>query len=510
MRYLIGLDLGSGSIRAGAFDLNGRPARIASRPSTSVTPDPARPGEIVWPHRAVWATACEVLQEVIQALPADAEIAGVAAACLGMDGVPLDRDNTPLYDFIAWTDSRCVPYYEAWLRDFGEARQFLTTGSPPRGFSTLFRLQWMRDHHPEILERTRKWVLMGDFVNQRLCGELATDYSMAACTLLFSPGAAAWDQGIADKAGVDLGLMCAAKPAGTLLGQVTAAAAAETGLPQGTPVILGGHDYLCGALPVGGHRPGAVVNIGGTWDIIQATLAEFTLPEAAVGTGWTVEHHVAPGQFSAFGAAIGGGVTTWFRDTFAPGMNDDSFFALATEAAASRAALPVFLPHLAGCTGPVMDATAAGAFLGLRQSHGRTEMLAAVFEGLNLQTREILASAACLGLTPERLIMVGGSARNPGIVQSRADALGLPVDVPGVTETTAQGAAMLAGIGAGEFADMDQAVAAMTCAMTRTEPTTDGMRRHDDRLELFRTAFAALDPVNRRGAGDGGPELIEN
>jgi len=498
MRYLIGLDLGSGSIRAGAFDLAGRPVKIAARPSVSVAPDPSKPGHLVWRHEDVWSKTCAVLNEVIDALPAGAEIGGVSTACLGMDGLPFDSDGEPLYDFIAWTDTRCVPYYEAWLKDFTEERQFLTTGTPPRGFSTLFRLQWMKEHHPDILDKTHKWVLMGDFINNKLCGALATDYSMAACTLMFSPETRTWDKDVVDAAGVDAGLMCDPFPAGTVLGQVTNAASAKTGLPVGTPIILGGHDYLCGVLPVGGHKPGTVVNIGGTWDVIQATLPDFRLPKAAVGTGWTVEHHVAPDMFSAFGAAIGGAVTTWFRSAFAPDMSDETYFELVTQAANQRSQSLVFLPHLAGSTGPVVDSTAAGAFLGLRPTHTQKDLLAAIIEGLNFQTREILTSAKCLGLEPERLILVGGSARNPSLVQSKADALGLPVDVPDVAETTAQGAAMLAGLGAGDFADMDQAFSAMESNTTRTEPDRAGMKIYDDRLDVFQTAFASLAAVNQK------------
>ncbi len=357
MRFNIGLDLGSGSIRAGAFDLRGRPVRIASRPSVSVAPDPSRPGEMVWPHREVWAATCAVLAEVMAALPPGAEVGAIAAACLGMDGVPIGRDGAALYDFIAWTDTRCIPYYEAWLRDFTESRQFLATGTPPRGFSTLFRLQWMRDHHPEILERTHKWVLMADFVNFRLCGTLATDYSMAACTLLFSPADVAWHKGIADAAGIDLGLMCDPMPAGTVLGRVSEAAAAETGLPAGTLVVLGGHDYLCGVLPVGGHQPGTVVNVGGTWDVIQATLPEFVVPAAAVGTGWTVElmsHRVAS-RLSAPRSA--GRSPPGFAARVAPDLADEAYYAL-VDAGRRRPLAIAGVPAASGrCTGPVVDNT---------------------------------------------------------------------------------------------------------------------------------------------------------
>lgn len=496
MKYAIGIDLGSGSIRAGAFALNGRLAASAARPTVSLAPDPARPDHIVWPHQTVWDSTCSVLREVVAALPAGGEIVAVASACLGMDGLPIDRNGTPLYDFIAWTDGRCVPFYEAWARSFGEDRQFLTTGTPARTFSTLFRLQWMAAHHPEIIARTHKWVLMADYINFRLCGALAIDHSMAACTLLFDPATLDWHQGVAQKAGVDTHILCDPLPSGTILGRVGAEGSAQTALAPGTPVVLGGHDYLCGVLPVGGHRTGTVVNVAGTWDVIQATVPEFTLPASAAGTGWTIEPHVAPGAFSAFGAAIGGGATAWFRKEFAADLADRAFFDLSLKAAGQQTGSLLFLPHLAGATGPVVDNAAAGAFLGLRTGHTRTDLLSAVFEGLNLQTRAILASASAFGVAPDRIVLVGGSARNAALVQAKADTLGLPIDLPDVAETTALGAAMLAALGIGEFATLDDAVAAMQPKMTRWEPDSGRMAQFTERSGLFDQAFDALRSVH--------------
>ena len=497
MKYVIGIDLGSGSIRAAAFDLTGNVASIASRPSRSVAPDANHPDHIVWPHKTVWESTCAVLREVAQTLPGDAEILGVATACLGMDGLPMNQAGEAMYDFIAWTDQRCTPYYEAWGETFGEDKQFLATGTPARGFSTLFRLQWMADNHAEILERTHKWVLMGDFVNFRLCGELAIDYSMAACTLLFDPRTNDWHPEIAAASGVDTSLMCDPHPSGTVLGTITRLAAQETGLPEGTPVILGGHDYLCGVLPLATQSKSSIVNVGGTWDIIQTAVADFNPPTSAAGTGWTVEPHVVPGTYSAFGAAIGGAVTNWFRDEFARELSDDAYFKLSKNAAGQQVNSLLFLPHLAGATGPIIDTSAAGAFLGLRAGHTRQNLLSAIFEGLNFQTKEILDSAANFGVIADRFIFVGGSSKNKSFVQSKADTMGLPVDVPEMAETTLLGAAILAAFGAGHFGSMDEAIHAMKPAMTCTEPDLKRTMLLAERFEIFKEGFVTLNKINR-------------
>ncbi|MFV2034653.1 MAG: L-fuculokinase [Halocynthiibacter sp.] len=492
MQYVVGLDLGSGSIRAAVFDLNGTLAALASCASVSTTPDPEEPGHIVWPHTNLWANTCAVLKEALAGLPPGASIAGVSVACLGMDGLPVDRNGAELFDLISWTDSRCVPYYERWIAEFGEDRQFRATGTPARGFSTIFRLQWMADHHPEVLERTHKWVLIGDYINMKFCGELATDYSMAASTLLFDPATNDWHPEIARAAGIDTELMCDPLPAGTMLGKVGAAAAEVSGLPLGTPVVLGGHDYLCGVLPVGGHKPGTIVNVGGTWDVIQTTLPSFSIPEAAVGTGMTYEPHVAPNMYSVFGAAIGGAVSEWFRARFLGEVDNQAWYDAVEAASNQEGGHVMFLPHFAGASGPVVDIHSSGAIVGLRSENDTTQVLSAVFEGLAFQTREILEAMTNTGARAEKFVMVGGSSNNPTLVQRRANILGLSIEIPDITETATMGAAMLAGLGAGVFADLAEAAASMRGNVRRYEPIPAKVDAATERFGIYQKLYPAL------------------
>ena len=141
-------------------------------------------------------------------------------------------------------------------------------------FSTALRLLWMAEHEPEILKRTHKWLLIEDFVNFMLCGGDATDYTMASCTLLFDQRKLDWSDEMLGLSGIDRRLLPDAFPSGTVLGEVTPAAAAATGLAVGTPVVLGGHDYLCGALPVGAIKPGVILDVSGTWEIVLASIAD--------------------------------------------------------------------------------------------------------------------------------------------------------------------------------------------------------------------------------------------
>jgi xylulokinase len=174
----------------------------------------------------------------------------------------------------------------------------------------------MAEHEPEILARTDKWLLIEDFVNYMPCGVQATDYSMASCTLLFDQRKRGWSEEILAQAGIRRDLLCDAHPSGTLLGEVTARAAEATGLPVGTPVVLGGHDYLCSALPVGAFNPGVVLDVTGTWEIVLAAIPALVLTPEIQRLGVTVEAHVARDAYTVWGGAVASDMLEWYRKEY--------------------------------------------------------------------------------------------------------------------------------------------------------------------------------------------------
>lgn len=495
-RYLLGVDLGSGSIRAAAYGLDGSPVAIASRPTEKVTPDPSRPDEIVWPHDRIWNNGCAAIREVVSQLPAGSRIEAIAVACLGMDGVPLDMDGQELYPFISWHDGRTAGLSEKWQRDFGDDRQFFATGNKIYTFNTAFRLQWMARHEPAILAKTHKWVLIGDYFNFKLCGRLATDYSMANCTLLFDPRSRQWSPEILDAAGIDAGLLCDPLPAGTLLGGVSGQAAAATGLPEGTPVVLGAHDYLCGVLPVGGHQPGTIVNVAGTWDIVQAVATDFAPDEKMAGKGLTYECHAATDLYAVHGGAISGGVLDWYRSQFGQAYDSGNWDAAQTEALARAPDGLLFLPHIAGASCPELDPHGAGALVGLRSTHTKADILAAVCRGLAFQNAAIVQTLEDSGVTAERFVAVGGGVRLKAAAQTRADVLGRPIEISPLEETTALGAAMVAGVGAGIYANFDQAYQAVRRPGIVIDPDPKASTAFARYMPRYAELYALLRPTH--------------
>ena len=316
MSYLLGIDVGSTNLKAVLYDLKGNTVASASEPTQRITPDDDHPDWAVWQPEQIWDGIAGSIKQVVSQIKAPKEIKGVSVTGMGMDGVPLDSDGNWLYPFISWHCPRTKPQMERWLKTVGAEKQFSISGSPVWPFHTSFRLMWMKENAPEILSKTHKWVLIEDFINFMLSGRYATDYSMASSTSLFDQKKQQWSDELIDLAGIDKGLLCDAKPAGTVIGSVHDAASKKTGLARGTPVVLGGHDYCCGCLPTGAFVPNVILDVIGTWEMIVTTIDQPLLNTSLCDAGALVDSHVENGKWAIMAAAVAGDMTEWFKSQF--------------------------------------------------------------------------------------------------------------------------------------------------------------------------------------------------
>jgi xylulokinase len=425
---------------------------------------------------------------------------------MGMDGVPMDEGGRWLYPFISWLCPRTEPQRQWWEKTIGAEKTFSIGGNSLWGFSTALRILWMAEHEPEILRRTKKWLLIEDFLNFMLCGREATDYSMASCTLLFDQKSRSWSRELLGLSGIDGRLLCDPAASGTVLGAVTAAAARATGLPEGTPVVLGGHDYLCGALPVGALSPGVFLDVSGTWEVLQATMPGPVLTPDLQRIGATVECHVARGMYSAMGAAVSAEMLEWYRKEFGAeararaaerGCVDWETLMEEAQAAPLGSHGVLFLPHMSGSGCPVVDPRSRGAFVGLGPTTTRGDMLRALIEGLDYQLVDIIQEMGRnVGFSVEKLVVVGGAVRNPFWMQNKADMAGRPIEVSEVEDASPLGAAMLAGIGVGLYKDERDAFEHVRRDGKPYEPDPAMTARYAEWFGLYKSVYPALRPVS--------------
>ncbi len=507
MAYLAGIDLGSTSLKAVIYDTAGNLVASASRPTERFHPDPAHPEWTVWMPDQIWGGSAAALKEAITKIGDPAQVKGVAVTGMGMDGVPVDERGRWLYPFISWHCPRTQPQFDWWVKNIGAEKTFSLGGNTLWRFSTALRLLWMAEHEPEILKRTYKWLLIEDYVNMMLSGQFATDYTMASCTLLFDQRKLDWSEEILGLSGIDRRLLTPAYPSGTRIGEVTAAAAAATGLAPGTPVVLGGHDYLCGALPVGAIRPGVILDVSGTWEVVLAATRQPVLTPEAQRTGVTVEAHVARDLYGIWGGAVSSDMVEWYRKEYgfeakhkAEQSGSVDWDYLMAEAAASPVGARgvMFLPHLSGGGCPVNDIQSLGAFVGLSNFITKGDMLRAIIEGLDYQFLDIVKTMQGLGVPFDHLVVVGGVIRNKFWMQNKADMVGRAIEVPEVEEATPLGAAMLAGMGVGIYKDDQDAFEQVRKPGVVYEPDPAVSARYADLFTIYKQLYPALAPVSRQ------------
>lgn len=487
MCYLIGIDAGTTNQKAILFDEKGTIVCQASRPSPlTAFPD----GTAVYDACAVWAQISALLREITAGSNSGilGQITGIAVTGMAEAGVPLSKSGEPLYPFIAWYDPRTVPYAAWWSQRYSAAKVTEITGLRVQHIFSVNKLMWLRDNLPDVYNRMAAWACMEDFIAFCLSGVLKMDTSIGSRTMMMDLRRRCWSSDILEAAGISPEVLPELIPSGSLVGWVTEQAAAETGLLAGTPVYAGGHDHVCGALACGVLSPGVVLDSSGTAEEILAASLDFARIQKLGTEGFNVGCHVAGERYyMAGGIPASGASVDWFQNQFSP----------EPDAAPSRAEGLLFLPHLRGGSSPDREPDSRGAFLGVRHFHTRADFQQAVYEGLCFEFRQGLLRLT-KGDYPEKIIAIGGGTKNRRWIETKASVTGLPIEIPAIQESTALGAAMLAGIGAGIYASPEDAAACVYRAAETILPDLAFREAYDRKFSIFSQVYDSLLPLNQQ------------
>jgi len=504
MDYLMAIDLGSTSLKALIYDLDGNIVSSASRPTEQITSDD-HPEWVIWDPDQIWNGSAAAVKEALAAIDYPSQVKAVAVTGMGMDGVPVDSNGNHLYPFISWHDPRTAAQAQWWNENIGAEKTFAITGFPTWAITAAMRILWMKENQPDIMAAADKWLLIEDFLNHKLCGKIATDRSMASCTLLMDQAKHQWSDQLLADSGIEASLMPPIMQSASILGKVSAQASALTGLSTETTVVLGGHDHICGTLPVGAYKPGTLFDILGTWESVITTVSSPVMTDDIRRSAICIQSHVAPECYAAWGGAPSGESLEWFRANFGfqaeqkakeqgnvwqhlmASLND-------TSPGASGA---IFLPHLSAAGCPIIDPKSMGAFVGLSSTTTHADMLRAVIEGLNYQFLEIRqAMESGLSCSFDNIIVSGGGSQNEFWIQNKADMLGLPIEVSNVQEATPLGAAMLAGIGIGLYKNLDEAYERVKKTKKLYNPNLELTAKYAKLFEIYKSIYPSLKSVN--------------
>jgi xylulokinase len=494
---LCGVDAGTSRIRAVVFDLRGRVVAAAAAPTPT-----RRLGAGQAEHEAedLWSTTASVLREVTGRLDDPARIRGVAVASVGEAGVLLDAAGRPLAPMLAWYDTRPAAILDTLVGRVGFDRLHALTGLCPDPTFSLLKLLWLRLHQPEAWRRGCAWLHVSDFLGWRLCGERASDTSLASRTLAFDLARGSWADALLAELGVPRAWLPPLAGSGDRLGAVTAEAAAATGLPAGCAVGVAGHDHVCGMLAVGADRPGVVLDSMGTAEALTCVIGAPRLDPALGRAGFNQGMiRVAEPVWYVFGGLpTSAACVEWLRAALGePAPEHATLIAEARRVPPGSEGL-LFLPHLRIGSPPFPDPIARGAFLGLSDRTDRGVLFRAVLEGLALDAANLLrVLREEFGMPAfDRLIAIGGSTRNELLMSLKASLHAGGLEVADTVEATSLGAAMLAGLAAGLFAGLAEARAAMMPGLRAVDGAAGWpASARDAALARYARAYEAARPL---------------
>ena len=409
--------------------------------------------------------------------------------------VLLDGAGEVLRPAILWNDQRTGPECDAIRRAVGAERLVEITGNDALTGFTAPKLVWVRDHEPDVWRRIAHVLLPKDYVRLRLTGEYAVDKADGAGTLLFDLAARDWSREVLDALEIDPAWMPRTWEGPEVTGVVSGEAAAITGLRPGTPVVAGGGDQAANAVGVGAVVPGTMALSLGTSGVVFATTDRPLFePHGRVHAFC----HAVPGRWHFMSVMLSAaGSLRWFRDALAPEAEFADLVAIAGDAPVGSEGL-FFLPYLSGERSPHPDPLARGAFVGLTLVHDRRHLTRAVLEGVAFGLRDGLDLMVEAGMpAPAQIRASGGGTVSPLWRQILADVLEAEIATVNTSEGAAYGAALLAMVGAGWFATVEAAAAALVTATPTAAPGPDAAAYREAHA-IYRDLYPALAPTFHR------------
>ena len=488
--YWLGIDVGTGGTRALLIDSEGRQAAAYTaehEPMAMLRPLWAEQHPKDWSRAAVLA---------IRGALAQAGITGAAIRGVGLSGqmhglVMLDGTAAIIRPSLIWCDQRSQTQVDAIHAQVGKEKVVDLIANPMLTGFTLPKLMWVRDEEPAHFERLRTMLLPKDYVRYTLTGDYATDVSDASGTGVFDVAKRRWSFELTDALGLDRGILPHVYESCEVTGTISREAAERTGLREGTPVVGGGGDQAASAVGNGIVKLGVVSCTLGTSGVVFAHTDDIRYdPLGRVHTFC----HAVKGKWHVMGVTQGAGLSLqWMRNQLMPGMDYEAMMTEAAQASAGSQGL-FWLPYLMGERTPHLDAQARGGWIGLTAKHTRADLIRSVVEGVSYSQKDTLDLIDQLGVPVNAVRVSGGGARSPFWRQILADVFDKRVATLDSQEGSAYGAALLAMVGTGEFASVEEVCGAIIRETASVDPGPNApayARGH----KVYQALYPALRPL---------------
>ncbi|PWB51484.1 MAG: hypothetical protein C3F13_13660 [Anaerolineales bacterium] len=502
-KYILAHDTGTGGNKAVLCDLRGQVLHSAYQPYGISYPHPEwveqDPDEL-W--RAVAATTRQVIQ---QSGIDPAEVLGVGVSAQMWNTLPVDEHGEALTPMLSWLDLRSVQQADRVGHGNMAAQIYQHTGNIPTAKDSIPKILWLKEEMPQVWDKTAYLLDCKEYILFKLTGKIAIDWVGASVYFLFDPYTKQWSKEVCHQLGIPVEKLPPAYPCTTVIGEITAQADAETGLEQGTPVVICAGDVAVAQSGAGANQEGKVHLCIGTATWIGVSTSTFR--NDPVKPFWGL-NHIDPNKYIIAGEMeTGGGALMWFRDALceaerqqasASGRSSYEILSAMAEATPAGADRLIFLPWLSGERAPVLDHYARGAFIGMSLSHTKGHMVRAVMEGVAYHLRWISEAMEKVGFNINGFNAIGGGCNSRLWVQVISDVTGRPVSVvKNHLEAGAAGAALAVAVGLGVYSSMDEVDQLVEISQV-VQPETSNWPRYDALYKEYRQLYNALTPIHQR------------
>ncbi|MHA1695100.1 MAG: xylulokinase [Candidatus Helarchaeota archaeon] len=411
--------------------------------------------------------------------------------------VPVSEDGIPLRNAIIWQDRRTIDECKDIEKLIGFEEINRITGLTINPYFSAPKIMWIKKNQPEIFKKTHKFLLVHDFLINKLGNIFVSDWSNASRTMLFDITKFEWSKEICDKLELDIDKLPETVPSSKVVGKVSKKAANETGFNEGTPIIAGGGDQQCAAVGNGVIKEGRVKVTTGTGSFILAYIDKLTRdPKRRILTTC----HAIPGKYILEASVFTtGAIYRWFRDNFGEKEKElanktgrDPYDILNEECKKNTrlgANGLLLIPHFAGAGAPYWNSLAKGIIIGLSLNHTRYDIIRSIFEAVGFEIRKNIELFNEMGIKVDEIRITGGGTRSSFWNQIQADIYGIPVLRVSTEETTSLGCAILIGVGSGVYKNFDDAIESMITIKEKLKPNAKNNEKYNKLFAINKRIF---------------------
>lgn len=497
-RYLMGLDAGTTSFKGAIYDEQGVLVAVHQLDYTLLTP---QADWVEYPAEAYWNHFCELTRSLLEKSGVAArDIEALAISSQGETLVCLDEAGEPLGNAIVWLDNRAAREADALRQAFGRRALYEHTGQADMLATwPAAKILWLRENQPARFARVKRFLLLEDWLLYRLTGRFVGEPNLWASSALINIHTGQWWPEMLKEVGLLPDRLPELLPCGAPAGRLLPAACRESGLHEGTLAVMGALDQTCNTIGAGVTLPGSVCETTGSCLAVSATLPEFVPWQENAFI--TCQNHAVPGRYTALlWSQSAGMVFKWFAKGFYPefeGNLDAAFDRMNRDAAQVPAGCEglLMLPHLSGASNPEFDPHARGVFFGATLQHSRAHFTRSIMEAVAFMLRRNAEQLTAMGASFDRMYCMGGASKSPLWLSIKASVTGCAMLPLRVSESACLGAARLAGVGAGWYADIDRAADALLNTGGEFLPDPALKPLYDRCFERYIALYEALKPV---------------